>query len=575
MSFVDDYQLAELFQKAVVSHKGEAYVEACPGAGKTLTLVHRVSGICEALAPRHGIAVLSFTNSAVDEFKDRCHREGTLSRFGHPHFIGTFDSFLNQFVVTPAGIPGCSKRPILVDNWDEIDITPGLRGVRAAPVKLSLFDAATSRIDPASIRHKGLAATVSAHQKRYETEAQKRRAALNSRGMICAADARLVVKKLLGQKTHADAVGEALAARFQEVIVDEAQDCNADDVEVLTWLRGHGIRLIMVCDPDQAIYQFRKGSADALKSFVADIPKLPMTGNFRSSRIICKTAATMRGRVQPDLAVGIHRDVDFPIHIIPYDKTAKSSIGSKFVDIANGLEVHPSNCIVLAHKRNLARQASGHPSFAASSSGKLARLAQAAVQFHAPAASGRQRETAVKVVIRVIMAIEGQPEADVAALRLLSVSTELNREYRRKAIEILCALPPSSSPEKLDHWMETARSIVEKTVTIGVAQTIKQCMAARGDWNQPLLSSQVIAPIQYATVHEAKGHDFDGVCLVLDSDSRQAIGDWANRDSACSEGLRVLYVGVTRAKKLLAIALPTNLVDQVKEILRSGDVSFT
>ena len=36
-------------------------------------------------------------------------------------------------------------------------------------------------------------------------------------------------------------LGRAIAARFHEVIVDEAQDCNPLDLELLTWLRGHGL----------------------------------------------------------------------------------------------------------------------------------------------------------------------------------------------------------------------------------------------------------------------------------------------------------------------------------------------
>ncbi|MCA1479850.1 hypothetical protein [Bradyrhizobium sp. NBAIM08] len=37
----------------------------------------------------------------------------------------------------------------------------------------------------------------------------------------------------------------AIAARFYELIVDEAQDCNPLDLQLLTWLRGHGLHVTL------------------------------------------------------------------------------------------------------------------------------------------------------------------------------------------------------------------------------------------------------------------------------------------------------------------------------------------
>ncbi|MFQ6756909.1 UvrD-helicase domain-containing protein, partial [Cereibacter sphaeroides] len=57
-----------LEQEAVVLHDGCAFVTACPGAGKTRTLVERARRL---LADRRGVAVLSFTNAAVDVLEAR------------------------------------------------------------------------------------------------------------------------------------------------------------------------------------------------------------------------------------------------------------------------------------------------------------------------------------------------------------------------------------------------------------------------------------------------------------------------------------------------------------------------
>src|SRR6266567_3977406 len=45
-----------------------------------------------------------------------------------------------------------------------------------------------------------------------------------------------------------------LSSRFNEVIVDEVQDCSAEDVALLQLLLEAGTRLVLVGDPEQAIY---------------------------------------------------------------------------------------------------------------------------------------------------------------------------------------------------------------------------------------------------------------------------------------------------------------------------------
>ena len=64
-----------------------------PGAGKTRAIVARYLSRVEQ-EPRKGIALLSFTNAAIDEVKGRC---GDMpDALKAPHFVGTFDSFINR-----------------------------------------------------------------------------------------------------------------------------------------------------------------------------------------------------------------------------------------------------------------------------------------------------------------------------------------------------------------------------------------------------------------------------------------------------------------------------------------------
>src|SRR5258708_40366131 len=113
--------------------------------------------------------------------------------------------------------------------------------------------------------------------------------------------------------------GRASAAGFHEVIVDEAQDCNPLDLQLLIWLRGHGLRVTVVSDSDQAIYGFRQGDPTALATFAqaygAD-NNLGFSGNFRSSPAICRFAATLRSRAEPDEALGENASIAVPVYIL-------------------------------------------------------------------------------------------------------------------------------------------------------------------------------------------------------------------------------------------------------------------
>src|ERR1700722_16925156 len=99
-------------------------VEAGPGSGKTRALVARY--LQEASRPERGVALLSFTNAAVDEARRRASSAPHLLRA--PHFVGTIDTFLHRFVVTPAEVRRLRRLPSYLRSWD--DLTDDFKMVR-------------------------------------------------------------------------------------------------------------------------------------------------------------------------------------------------------------------------------------------------------------------------------------------------------------------------------------------------------------------------------------------------------------------------------------------------------------
>jgi DNA helicase-2/ATP-dependent DNA helicase PcrA len=108
-----------------------SFVKACPGAGKTQAIARRVQRLGGVLPPRNGLAVLSFSNSAIEEIVEKCRELEVGDALHHPDFVGTFDAFLRQFFFMPFGLQGVNVRPTVVDSWKTMGIDIRLTGVNA------------------------------------------------------------------------------------------------------------------------------------------------------------------------------------------------------------------------------------------------------------------------------------------------------------------------------------------------------------------------------------------------------------------------------------------------------------
>ena len=101
--------------------RGWTVVSARPGTGKTTTVAEYCIDLADRwrdYKPWQGIAVLSFTNVARRELEHRFSRRGKANQLlASPHFVGTIDAFINQFIFLPFGaheMGFTGGRPMLV-----------------------------------------------------------------------------------------------------------------------------------------------------------------------------------------------------------------------------------------------------------------------------------------------------------------------------------------------------------------------------------------------------------------------------------------------------------------------------
>ncbi len=566
-------------QDKVIQHAGSAFISACPGAGKTRVMVERARHVLTSADDGRGIAFLSFTRAAVSELEVGLRRAGLLSSPAFPHFVGTFDSFIWHFLVAPFGIPGTEAAPRLIPDKASCVVRPFKE---AHPLPLSCFDRAAGKIDATAALRYGFHVNEKtiAQIKTFETTAQKMQAGFRERGELDFDDARDLAVRRLADAEFAARLSSALAARFREVIVDEAHDCNPADLEIIRWLRGAAIPTKVICDPHQSIYGFRGGVTDELLAFrdsFAKSDQLYMRGNFRSSGNICKTIVMLRdlqARNTIDEPLGEHKNEQAPVYILSYaGRSVPETIGVKFVELLNHLKIAISRAPVLAATRNGGSNAIGQPAVKAKMDLTF-RLAEAVTGFYFAFESGNQK-SAIEEVHKIILELEGRLSG--RTYHQCVVAHDLRPdEWRPQVLCILRALryDPDVFADA-DVWHSRAKELLAPCLPadgLSISQKLKR--------NRDISRVLAVAPATYPpakTIHSVKGMEFPAVCVVTVPQTLKGVLDYleAGDPADQAETARELYVAASRAQRLLVIAAPQRQTVRTATHLRRAGAQVT
>ena len=559
-------------QGTVICHEGSAFVTACPGAGKTRTMTERARRLFQNMPIGRGVAFLSFTHSAVFELGTRLRRQKLLPTPSFPSFLGTFDSFVWEFLVAPFGIKCSDKAPRLIPDIGTLMVRPF---ARARPLPLSCFCPHTGALLEHEAKRQGFDVTEHASQvQAYTTAALNLRTRFRRRGQLGFEDARFVATQRIADHALSARISVALSRRFVEIIVDEAQDCNPQDLTIIGWLRDSNIRVKVVCDPNQSIYAFRGGVTDHIEAFRTTFPteeRICMTGNFRSSPNICKAISQLRpaaSRGNPDEALGRFRDSSASVRILSYGGSkVQALIGTAFCCLLGEANIDVSSSPIVAATKASAAAAAGQPRPTRSEERSI-RLAEAVTEFHF-AAGFDDMKSALEHCHRVLLEIEGKLEGVSYQQYLADDGTEPS-DWRSRVVSILRALrfdPAKYSDAR--SWHEAAKNLLDNEISIKDGQSISQ----RLRWNQALPGALAVVPVDTPmprTIHSVKGREYPAVCVVTTSATLSSILDFleTGEPSDGAEDSRKLYVAASRAERLLVIAAPRSQSERLQIHLR-------
>ena len=553
-------------QATIITFDGSAFVTACPGAGKTRVLIERARHLLGGKGWKRGIAFLSFTEVAVSELDVRLRREGLLPSPAMPHFIGTFDSFLWRVLVAPFGIPGSHARPRLIPDLELREVQPF---DKARPIPLKCFDRETGEAIPEKLRELGIESVLKSHL----TAAKTMRARFKARGELDYQDARLLALERLKALNNDSPLTKALVARFGEIIVDEAQDCNPDDLSIIEWFLHAGIPVKVICDPQQSIYGFRGGVFAELEAFAAKFGKsrhLSLTGNFRSSQHIVSAVSRLKrpGHGRPyDEALGENRAEPSPVYLLAYKgQSVPSAVGEYFGSLVAQLKIPAKDCPVVAATRLSASRALGLP--VDNGSGHLAcRLAAAIGDLHSSFELGG-RQNALEDMHRVVLTLEGHL-AQKTYRQHMDALNDRHQSWRPGMLKLGKQLRYDPKRHKdADGWLDDAREILKAKLPPGGDRSIKQVLRRHEKLAEALRPPP---PLGHSarTIHSVKGAEFPAVCVVLSTNKAKGTIEHLETGAPASmaEELRKLYVGASRAQRLLVIATPHTQVKKLETLL--------
>ena len=242
-------------------------LQAVPGSGKTTVLLAKLIILERKLpfANGSGILVLSHTNAAIDEIKEKIQKH-CPKLFSYPNFIGTIQSFVDEFLAVPYYVQIFNKKPNRIDheiynevatkkhktlpnsgakNWlnNQNDPETLFKNFRF-DIDLNLTNNINGKI---ILKSKNQSAT-------YKTFKTIKKQILQS-GVLHYDDAYFLAERYLIKFPHIKTI---LQKRFAFIFVDEMQDMDTHQYNLLEMLfndNGNSVSVIQrIGDKNQAIY---------------------------------------------------------------------------------------------------------------------------------------------------------------------------------------------------------------------------------------------------------------------------------------------------------------------------------
>ena len=339
-------------------------LQAVPGSGKTTALLAKLLILERKLpfANNSGILVLSHTNVAIDEIKHKI-KPYCPKLFSYPNFIGTIQSFVDEFLAIPYYTTICKKKPVRIDNEIYEERVNHILQNRWLPkynlslddlrkiqnIKMANQDLFKSiRLDTNDVgkiilikelndkeklnvkKPKGADYSNEEKEKLYEWFLSFKKNILKQ-GILHFDDAYFLAKAYL---FHFPKIKEIIQKRFSYVFVDEMQDMEThqyDLLEKLFYNDGNSTSIFQrIGDKNQAIFNNIESNE---VNWIDRGNNLVLTNSHRLSSKIANVVKSFALNNPNNFdIIGLNK-CDIKPHIILFDDTSKEKVIPKFVEL--------------------------------------------------------------------------------------------------------------------------------------------------------------------------------------------------------------------------------------------------
>jgi len=588
-------------------------LHACPGSGKTTLLVAKLAILARKWPwSDRGILVLSHTNVARREVEQRLANEPAGARLlGYPHFVGTIQAFVDRFLALP----------YLRDNGEVAPrIDDDLFATRASGLFLSGWGWRNCKTARNFLRHRhdgGRSLVESLHYTgptlavgpaslpKAETasgrELRRLKDVVSKEGIFRFADMFAFATAALAERPY---LREAVRHRFPWVFVDEMQDTSHQQAALLDGIFG-GAPVVFhkIGDQNQSIFAESTMDTEQATLSWSDSIDLP-----QSQRLAPKLAALVSSLavVHPQKLVGNGSRQDRAHTVFLFDDASISGVLPAFGTLIVEQWGDPLPPGFVAKAVGFRRKPTKGSSIPGSLGDYWAGFVPAPSEERAPRTTllaalchARQLASAhgefhgahrlvFEALARMVELHEGSANGRVTRRTLLSRCEErtLDENMVRALISDLLRTDCTRTSTEWAKVTDSARAVLQSgaRANSAVAQYIGWEESSQGPQNAATAtafvyrSGNVAVEIEMATIHAVKGETHDAT-LVLETqfyehDVRLAMpllagGTVPEKKTRFIEQMKRLYVGCTRPKELLCIAVhKSHLGDGDVEALR-------
>src|SRR3954452_25333153 len=593
-------------QRAAATHAGgPLLILAGAGTGKTTTLCARLAWLVSEGVPSERILLLTFTRRAAREMLQRAR---ALVPASARVLGGTFHSVAHRLVRRHAAALGLPGGVGVLDAGDAADVLDMLREEHGHAASRTRFPRKGTLLDIYS-------RTVNAQQPLSSVLAQSFPWCEEHRESISALfKAYTARKRALGVADLDDlllfwralardeVIGPKLAASFDHVLVDEYQDVNGLQVDLVRALADHGPAITAVGDDFQAIYGFRSASADHILAFPEQFgaDTVTLERNYRATQPLLDAANALAAQAQRAFPKNLRADREGgapPAVVFCRDESAQAA------------EV--CDRVLAARERGMNLRAQAVLMRTSQDSDLLElELARRRIPFVKYGGLRYLEAAHVKDFVALLRLADNGAD-EVAWFRVLQLVEGLGPVSAKRALDALARAPA----DPLSAW-PTARELVPAAARAGAdaliaalaegreepragpraerlrdalaplvrahypdgplrVQDLDQLVAAAHQaadprhfvaelaLDPPQSSADLAQPphldedyLMLSTIHSAKGLEWDAVHVLAVYDGNFPACLSAGSREAIDEERRLLYVGMTRARRSLTVYVP-------------------